>query len=90
MAGSNHYEFKLDGRRHRGSTGTANKQAGPQRGTQPTASDYKKSYNQILEGEAHEQKRKTVQQAADEFLMDYRTKHRSPTYAEYALGLATC
>jgi hypothetical protein len=41
MAGSNHYEFKLDGRRHRGSPGTANKQAGHQRGTPPSGIDYK-------------------------------------------------
>ena len=41
MEGSNHYEFKLDGRRRRGSPGTANKQAGHQRGTPPSGIDYK-------------------------------------------------
>ena len=80
-----HYEFKLDGRRHRGSTGTTNKQ-------QATAEErrqrerLKKSYSQVLEEEAREQQRKTVQHAAHEFLQDYTTKHRSATYAEYALG----
>ena len=36
--------------------------------------------------ETREHGRKTIQQAADEFLEDYRTKHRSVTYAQYALG----
>jgi integrase len=80
-----HYEFVLDGRRRRGSTGTANKQ-------QAIAEERRqrerleKSYGQILEEESREQQRKTIQQAADEFLEDYRAKHRSATYAEYALG----
>ena len=84
-----HYEFKLDGRRHRGSTGTANKQQAINE-ERRQRERLQKSYSQILEEETREQQPKTVQQAADEFLMDYRTKHRSPTYAEYALGLATC
>jgi integrase len=83
-----HYEFQLDGRRHRGSTGTANKQ-------QAIAEERRqrerlqKSYGQILEEEAREQQRKTIQQAVDEFLVDYKAKHRSATYAEYALGHVT-
>jgi len=80
-----HYEFKLDGRRHRGSTSTANKQ-------QAIAEERRqrerleKSYGQVLQEEAREQQRKTIQEAADEFLEDYRAKHKSATYAEYALG----
>src|SRR6266567_3355006 len=80
-----HYEFKLDGRRHRGSTGAANKpQAIAEERRQRERLE--KSYGQILEEEAREQQRKTIQQAADEFLVDYRAKHQSATYAEYALG----
>ena len=80
-----HYEFKLDGRRRRGSTGTANKQ-------QAIAEERRqrerleKSYRQVIEEESREQQRKTIQLAADEFLTDYRAKHQSPTFAEYALG----
>jgi integrase len=80
-----HYEFKLDGRRHRGSTGTTNKQ-------QAIAEERRqrerleKSYSQVLEEENREQRRKTIREAADEFLKDYRVKHQSATYAEYALG----
>ena len=64
-----HYEFKLDGRRRRGSTGTANKQ-------QAIAEERRqrerleKSYSQVIEEEARDQRRKTIQFAADEFLPD--------------------
>ena len=80
-----HYEFQLHGRRHRGSTGTASKpQAIAEERRQRER--LKKSYSQILEEEGREQQRKTIQFAADEFLQDYRAKHRSATFAEYALG----
>src|SRR5580704_12191277 len=80
-----HYEFKLDGRRRRGSTGTANKeQAIAEERRQRERLE--KSYSQVIEEEAREQRRKTIQFAADEFLTDYRAKHQSPKYAEYALG----
>jgi hypothetical protein len=80
-----HYEFVVDGRRYRGSTGTTNK---PQAIAEERQQRERlvKSYGQILEEEGREQQRKTIQLAADEFLTDYRTKHRSATYAEYALG----
>ena len=79
-----HYEF-VDGRRHRGSTGTATS-------TRRSAEERRqrerleKSYSQIIEEEAREQRRKTIKEAADEFLEDYTAKHESPTFAEYALG----
>ena len=80
-----HYEFQLDGRRHRGSTGTASKpQAIAEERRQRERLE--KSYSQVIEEEAREQRRKTIQQAADEFLTDYRAKHQSATFAEYALG----
>src|SRR5712692_5218214 len=80
-----HYEFMLDGRRHRGSTGTASKpQAIAEERRQRERLE--KTYSQIIEGEAREQQRKTIQQAADEFLEDYRAKHESATFAEYAMG----
>src|SRR5215471_19222677 len=79
-----HYEFKLDGRRHRGSTGTANKQ-------QAIAEERRqrdrlqKTYSQVIEEEARQQQRKTVAKAAEEFLVDYKSKHQAATFAEYAL-----
>src|ERR1039458_7963915 len=80
-----HFEFVLDGRRRRGSTGTANKaQAIIEERNQRER--LTKSYGQVLQEEAREQQRKTIQEAADEFLEDYRAKHQSATYAEYALG----
>src|SRR5215471_8756264 len=83
-----HFEFKLDGRRRRGSTGCTNKQ-------QAIAEERRqrerleKSYSQVVEEEAREQQRKTIQQAADEFLRDYKLKHESATFAEYALRHVT-
>lgn len=83
-----HYEFKLDGRRHRGSTGTANKQ-------QAIAEERRqrerlqKSYSQVVEEEARRQQRKTITKVAEEFLVDYKAKHQSATFAEYALGHVT-
>ena len=80
-----HFEFKLDGRRHRGSTGTANKNEAIAE-ERRQRERLEQSYSQVVEKESREQQRKTVQQAADEFLKDYRAKHESPTFAEYALG----
>ena len=83
-----HYEFKLDGRRHRGSTGTANKAQAIQE-ERRQRERLEKSYSQVIEEEAREQRRKTIQQAADEFLVEYKAKHESPTFAVYALGHVT-
>jgi integrase len=80
-----HYEFILDGRRRRGSTGTTNKQQAIQE-ERRQRERLEKSYGQIIEEEAREQQRKTIQQAAEHFLKDYRAKHQSATFAEYALG----
>jgi integrase len=80
-----HFEFQLDGRRHRGSTGTASKpQAIAEERRQRERLET--SYSQVIEEESREQRRKTIQFAADEFLTDYRAKHQSATFAEYALG----
>jgi integrase len=83
-----HYEFQLDGRRHRGSTGTASKDQAI-REERLQRERLEKSYGQILEEENREQRRKTIQQAADEFLVEYKAKHESATFAEYALGHVT-
>ena len=80
-----HFEFQLDGQRHRGSTGTANRDQAI-REEHLQRERLEKSYGQIVEEENREQRRKTLTQAADEFLTDYRAKHQSATFAEYALG----
>src|SRR5260370_26316615 len=80
-----HYEFQLDGRRHRGSTGTANKpQAIAEERRQRERLE--KSYGQVIEEESREQRRNTIQFESDEFLTAYRAKHQSATFAAYALG----
>src|SRR5215469_6450246 len=83
-----HYEFKLDGRRHRGSTGTANKQQAINE-ERRQRERLQKTYSQVVEEEARLQQRKTIQQATADFLIDYRLKHASATFAEYALGHVT-
>jgi integrase len=80
-----HYEFTKDGRRYRGSTGTANKQLAIAE-ERKQRQRLEQSYGQILEEENREQRRKTIQQATDEFLADYKLKHESATFAVYALG----
>lgn len=80
-----HYEFWLDGRRHRGSTGTANKNKAITE-ERNQRERLQKTYGQVVEEEARAQQRKTIQEAADEFLLDYKLKHASATFAEYALG----
>ena len=80
-----HYEFVVDGRRYRGSTGTANKPEAISE-ERRQRERLEKSYGQVLQEESRDQQRKTIHQAADEFLEDYRAKHRSASYAEYALG----
>jgi integrase len=83
-----HYEFQLDRRRHRGSTGTASKpQAIAEERRQRER--LQKSYSQVIAEEGRDQQRKTMQQAADEFLLDYALKHKSATFAVYALGHVT-
>jgi integrase len=84
-AGSTISSSKWTGRRRRGSTGTANKQVAIQE-ERRQRERLEKSYSQVIEEEAREQQRKTIKFAADEFLVDYGAKHRSPKYAEYALG----
>src|SRR5665811_2367785 len=52
-----HYEFYLDGRRHRGSTGTANKPQAIQE-ERRQRERLEKSYSQVIEEEARDQRRK--------------------------------
>ncbi|MGA3100174.1 MAG: hypothetical protein ABSF25_27285 [Bryobacteraceae bacterium] len=80
-----HYEFILDGRRRRGSTGTADRDEAVREESRQRER-LEKSYSQVIEEEAREQRRKTIQQASDEFLLEYKVKHESPTFAVYALG----
>jgi integrase len=83
-----HYEFFQDGRRYRGSTGTADKEEALAE-ERRQRERLNKSYSDILEEEARQQRRKTLTKAADEFLVEYRLKHESATFAEYALGHVT-
>src|SRR5260370_4346790 len=83
-----HYGLKLDGRRYRGPRGSTSKpQAIAEERRQRDR--LQKSYSQVIEEEGQEQQRKTIQQAANEFLIDYKLKHESATFAVYALRHVT-
>src|SRR6185312_422491 len=79
-----HFEFVIDGRRRRGSTGTADREEAI-REKYRQRQRLEKTYAQVIEEEGRQQQRKTVKEAADEFLIDYALKHESATYAIYAL-----
>jgi integrase len=83
-----HYDFKLYGRRYRGSTGATSKALAIAE-ERRQRDRLEKSYGQIIEEESREQGRKTIQQAADEFLIEYKAKHESGTFAVYAVGHVT-
>src|SRR5664280_737993 len=68
-----HYEFTLDGRRHRGSTGTADRDEAVKEESRQRER-LEKSYSQVIEEEGGKQRRKTIQQAADDFLVEYKLK----------------
>src|ERR1035437_9224697 len=70
-----HYEFTLDGRRHRGSTGTADRDEAVREESRQRER-LEKSYGQVVEEEARQQRRKTIQEAADAFLVEYRSEER--------------
>ncbi len=80
-----HYEFFLDRRRHRGSTGTANK---------PQAIQEERSQRERLETRsskrtpANSDGRRSSKRPM-KVLLDYKVKHGSATFAEYALGHVT-
>ena len=57
-----HYEFVLDGRRHRGSTGTADRDEAVREESRQRER-LEKSYSQVIEEEGREQRRKTIQEA---------------------------
>ena len=79
-----HYEFVLNGKRRRGSTGTANKPRAIKE-ERRQRERLEKSYSQVIEEEARELEQKTIKEADDEFLIEYTLKHESATYAIYAL-----
>ncbi|MGO9012866.1 MAG: tyrosine-type recombinase/integrase [Bryobacteraceae bacterium] len=80
-----HYNFILDGRRHKATTGKTSKQAA-QKVERDVRMRLESGYSEVVQQEERAQGRKTITEAADEFLEAYKAKHRSPVFAEYALG----
>ncbi|MCE5309385.1 MAG: site-specific integrase [Acidobacteriales bacterium] len=80
-----HYNFILDGRRYKATTGKTSKQAA-EKVERQVRMRLESGYSEVVQQEERAQGRKTVQEAADEFLEAYKAKHRSASFAEHALG----
>jgi integrase len=82
-----HYDFWFGGKRYQGSTGQTSKlkavaEEGRIRERIESASDFERT----LEKEARAQRRRTVEQAADDYFTEYKARHQSAAFARYALG----
>jgi hypothetical protein len=53
------------------------------------ASDWRKATARSSRKKARDQRRKTIQQAADDFPVEYKAKHESAPFAVHALGPVT-
>ncbi len=80
-----HYNFILDGRRYKASTHKTSKQAA-EKVERSVRMRLESGYSEAVQQEERAQGRKSIKDAADEFLEAYKVKHRAPTFAEYALG----
>jgi integrase len=80
-----HYDFVMDGRRYKASTGKTSRQAA-EKVERKVRMRLESGYTEIVQQEEREQGRRTIREAGDAFLQEYRAKHRAPTFAEYALG----
>jgi hypothetical protein len=80
-----HYDFVLDGRRYKATTGKTSKQAA-QRVERDERMRLESGYSEIVQREERAQGRKTIKEAAAAFLVEYRAKHDAVKFAEYALG----
>jgi integrase len=80
-----HYDFVLDGKRYKASTGHTNKEKAGD-----VERDLKKrlrsGFAEVVEEEARQRQRKTIEAVADECFKDYQAKHTANSFAEYALG----
>jgi len=79
-----HYEFVIEGRRYRASTGKTSKQAA-EKVERDVRMRLESGYSEVVQQEERAQGRKTIKQAADEFFEAYKAKHRSAIFAEYKL-----
>jgi hypothetical protein len=85
VRGIYYYNFELNGRRYSKST---------RKRREEDALDVEAAarrllldgHQGVLQQEQRERERQTIAEAADEFLEDYRAKHRAPEFAEYDLG----
>ncbi len=80
-----HYNFILDGRRYKATTGKTSKLAAL-KVERDVRMRLESGYSEVIQQEERALGRKTITEAADEFLKEYKAKHRAPVFAVYALG----
>ncbi len=83
-----HYNFQLNGRRYKASTKKGSRQAA-EAVERTMRLRLENGWDDVNKKEAREAARRTVAEAAAEFLVEYKAKHRAPTFAVYALGHVT-
>jgi integrase len=79
-----YYNFVLDGRRYSKSTGKTRKQDAIE-DESAARKLLQGGHQEVLQQEQRERERQTLAVAADAYLKDYRAKHETSTFAEYAL-----
>ena len=79
-----HYNFILDGRRYKATTGKTSRQAA-EKVERDVRMRLESGYSEVVQQEERAQGRKTIKQAADEFFEAYKAKHRCAVFAEYKL-----
>ena len=80
-----HYDFVLDGRRYKASTGHTNKEkAGDVEHN--LKKRLRSGYAEVVEEESRQRQRKSIELVAEECLKDYKAKHSATSFADYALG----
>ncbi len=79
-----HYNFIMDGRRYKATTGKTSRQAA-EKVERDVRMRLESGYSEVVQQEERAQGRKTIKQAADEFFEAYKAKHRSAVFAEYKL-----
>ena len=79
-----HYNFILDGRRYKATTGKTTKQAA-ERVEREERGKLESGYAESVRKEERDRGRQTIKAAAEEFIKEYSVKHRAGNFAEYKL-----
>lgn len=79
-----HYNFIIEGRRYKATTGKTSRQAA-EKVERNVRMRLESGYSEVVQQEERAQGRKSIKEAADEFMEAYKAKNRAATFAEYKL-----